>query len=95
MVLRKLLLQRRNLLRRELMLPLKAASECGLRELAEFLLARGFAYSSAALNGALHCASSEGHTDVALLLIENGANVGSLATDSSTALQKACKGGHL
>ena len=94
MVLRKLLLQPRNLLRRELMLPLEAASECGIKDLAEFLLVHGLV-SAAALNSALHCASSEGHTDVVTLLIEYGAEVGSLAADSSNALQKACKAGHL
>ena len=94
MLLRKLLLQPRNLLRRELVSPLEAASECGIQNLTEFLLVHGLV-SAAALNGALHCASSEGHADVVMLLIGNGADIGSLVADASNALQKACKCGHI
>lgn len=79
---------------REGMLPLSAASECGLYEYVEFLLENA-RFPQACVDDALHCASSKGLADIAVLLIAYGARVQSLADDSSNALQKACKGGHL
>ena len=102
MVLRKLLLRSRSYSRltetdigaKIRLLPLECASECGLLELTRFIFTN-VEDSKAALDGALQCASSEGHPGVVKYLIESGANVNSLSTDSFNALQKACKGGHL
>ena len=102
MVLRKLLLRSRSYSRltegdiraRERSLPPEYASECGHMGLAIFLLSNS-EDSKAALDDSLHCALSEGHVKLVRLLIESGAKVKSLSADSSNALQKACKGGHL
>ena len=76
------------------MLPLPAASECDLFDYVVFLLDQ-VPTSKATLNESLHCASSKGHADIVRLLIGRGADIESLAADSSNALQRACKGGHL
>jgi hypothetical protein len=76
------------------MLPLPAASACGLFDYVIFLLDHAPG-PKAVLDEALHCASSQGHADIVRLLINRGADVESLAADSSNALQRACKGGHL
>lgn len=100
MVLRKMLLRPRSYARvtdlypgsRREISPFEAAVECGLQELASFLLARRV-YSAGAMSSALNYASSEGHADMTRMLLERGAEVESMA-GSSNALQKACKGGH-
>ncbi|ONK59200.1 uncharacterized protein A4U43_C08F4010 [Asparagus officinalis] len=52
-------------------------------------------YSSfAALNSPLHFAASKGHTEMVMLLLENGADVNSRNFYGQTALMQACHQGH-
>jgi ankyrin repeat protein len=44
---------------------------------------------------ALHDAASNGHVEILLLLLESGARVNATNDCSTTALQKACTGGHI
>ncbi|KAL9609719.1 MAG: hypothetical protein Q9167_005527 [Letrouitia subvulpina] len=83
-----------QILARPAVLHLEAAAECGLQDVLEFFLNHGI-YSDSALNGALNCAASEGHTNQVAFLIKEGADVSSFASDLSNSLYKACKRGHL
>lgn len=78
------------------MVPLEAAAECGLLDLARFLLVH-VKDSKVALNDSLHCSATEGNAEVAQLLIDHGAGVDSVSedVDASNALLRASKGVHL
>ena len=101
MVLRKLLLRPSIYSRlfegdlKKALLPFEASAECGFLELLKFLLDNVGVGSTRDLRGALHYASSGGHTDVVKLLVERGVNPTSMAGYSYNALHKACTGGHL